>query len=140
MSKCPDNKKLSKQINAHQIKREIDTKLDELFDLFWECTLKEIDAQADQLRLMNCPKLTIHEHIRNKTFLMQKRYKEIEDVLKKEYKNRFINEQWMDSHDTAPTIPTALSIFENDQIDGSMGFFITNRDIEHNQSIYFQRK
>ena len=118
-----------------QITSEIDVKIDELFDLFWEGTLKGIDDQTEQLRSVNCPQSILDEHIKDKPILMKKRHEEIEDLLKEEFKNRYLNEQWMDMDDCFPIIPTNLSMFEDDN---SMGFIISNFEVEHNRRSFIK--
>ena len=116
--------------STDQFVSEIDVKMDELFDLFWERTLKGIDNQIEQLRSVNCPQFILDNYIKHKPILMKKRYEEIEDLLKEEFKNRFLNEQWMDTDDCFPIIPTELSMFEDN--DGT-GFIISNFDVERNR-------
>lgn len=116
-----------------QIVSEIDVKMDELFDLFWERTLKGIDNQTERLRSLNCPPSILEDHIKDKPILMKKRYAEIENLLKEEFKNRFLNEQWMDMNDFVPIIPTELSMFEDDD---SKGFMISNFDVERNRRLF----
>ena len=118
-----------------QIVSEIDVKMDELFDLFWERTLKGIDNQTEQLRSVNCPQFILDDHIKDKPILMKKRYEEIEDLLKEEFKNRFLNEQWMDMCDSVPIIPTELSMYGRD--DGK-GFIISNFDVERNRRSFIK--
>lgn len=116
-----------------QIVSQIDVKMDELFDLFWEQTLKGIDNQTEQLRSVNCPQFILDNHIADRPILMRKRYEEIEDLLKEEFKNRFLNEQWMDVCDSVPIIPTELSMYGRD--DGR-GFIISNFDVERNRRLF----
>ena len=118
-----------------QIVSEIDVKMDELFDLFWERTLKGIDNQTEQLRSVNCQQFILDNHIKHKPILMKKRYEEIEIPLKEEFKNRFLNEQWMDMDDFVPIIPTELSMYGND--DGK-GFIISNFDVERNRRSFIK--
>ena len=66
---------------------------------------------------------------------MKKRYEEIEIPLKEEFKNRFLNEQWMDMDDFVPIIPTELSMYGND--DGK-GFIISNFDVERNRRSFIK--
>jgi len=119
-----------------QIVSEIDVKMDELFDLFWERTLKGIDNQIEYLRSVNCPQFIVDNHIIDKPILMKKRYEEIEDPLKVEFKNRFLNEQWMDMDDCVPIIPTELSMY--DRNDDLIGFIISNFDVERNRRSFIK--
>ena len=118
-----------------QIVSKIDLKMDELFDLFWERTLKGIDNQTERLRSLNCPQSILDNHIKDKPILMKKRYEEIEDLLKEEFKNRFLNEQWMDMCDSVSIIPTELSMYGRD--DGN-GFIISNFDVERNRRSFIK--
>ena len=119
-----------------QIVSEIDVKMDELFDLFWERTLKGIDNQTERLRSVNCPQFILENHIKDKPILMKKRYEEIEVPLKEEFKNRFLNEQWIDMCDAVPIIPTELSKYE--RIDDRNYFIISNFEIEHNRRSFIK--
>ena len=118
-----------------QIIHEIDMKMNELFDLFWQQTLKGIDNQTEQLRSVNCPQSILDDHIKDKPILMKKRYEEIADLLKEEFKSRFLNEQWMDMDDCFPIIPTKLSMFEDGN---SKGFIISNFEVEHNRRSFIK--
>ncbi|APO87937.1 hypothetical protein [Marivivens sp. JLT3646] len=114
-----------------QIISEIDVKLDELFSIFWECTLKEIDDLTDHLSSLNAPQFLLDDYIKNQPILMKMRHEEITELLKLEFKNRFFNEQWMDMEGFVPIIPTKLSMF--DRNDDFNGFIINNFEIESNR-------
>lgn len=119
-----------------QIVSEIDLKLDELFDIFWERTLKGIDYQTQYLRSLNCPQIILDDHIERKPIIMKMRFDEISNHLKLEFKNRFLNEQWIDMNDSVPIIPTELSMFgRNDDL---IGFIITNFEIERNRRSFLK--
>lgn len=119
-----------------QIISDIDVKLDELFDLFWERTLKGIDRQTEHLRSLNCPQIIMDNHVARKPVLMKMRFEEIARPLKREFTNRFLNEQWMDMDDFVPIIPTELSMF--DRSDEYSGFIITNFEIERNRRSFLK--
>ena len=119
-----------------QIVSQIDVKMDELFDLFWEQTLKGIDNQTEQLRSVNCPQFILDNHIADRPILMRKRFEEIEYLLKEEFKNRFSNEQWMDMSDSVPIIPTKLSMYGRK--DDLIGFITSNFEVARNQRSFFK--
>ena len=129
---------MTKQTNktVDEIVSEIDVKLDELFSIFWEYTLKEIDNRTDHLRSLNAPQFLLDDYIKNQPILMKMRFDEIACHLKLEFKNRFLNEQWMDMDGFVSIIPTELSMF--DRNDDLVGFIITNFEIERNRRSFFK--
>jgi hypothetical protein len=118
-----------------QINSEIDLKMNDLFELFWEQTSIGINNQTNRLIALNAPQFVVNDHIKEKTELMKERFNEVKDVLKEEFKKRFINEQWIDFADSVPIISTKLSTFGNND---NNGFFIDNYSIERNRRSFIK--
>jgi hypothetical protein len=95
-----------------QINSDIKTKMDELFDLLLQNTLKSNEINLDLVKSVNGPACLIEDLEQNKPTQFISRMGEIKEVLKRELFERYESEMWMDHMDSKPTIATKIDGYD----------------------------
>ena len=95
-------------ISIDELNIDINKKMDELFDLLLQHTLKSNEVNIEICKSANGPSFLIHEMETNNPEKFRDRIKEIKGVLRKEFLSRYDDEMWMDNMDAKPTIPTEV--------------------------------
>lgn len=95
-------------ISIEDLNTGINKKMDELFDLLLQHTLKSDEVNIEICKSVNGPSFLIHDMEVNNPVKFRDRMKEIKEGLRKEFLSRYDDEMWMDNMDAQPTIPTEV--------------------------------
>ena len=109
------NEKLISVNNAiNDLNKQISSKMNEVFTLLLEHTLKSNEANVELYKLANAPSFLIEEMRVKNPKKFSNRMVEIQEVLTSEFFGRYDDEMWMDYMNSRPKIPT--------QVDGYNGW------------------
>ena len=95
-------------ISIEDLNIGINKKMDELFDLLLQHTLKSNEVNIEICKSANGPSFLIQDMEANNPVKFRDRIKEIKEGLRKEFLSRYDDEMWMDYMDSQPTIPTEV--------------------------------
>ena len=98
----------------NDLNKQISSKMNEVFKLLLEHTLKSNEANMELCKLANAPSFLIEEMRAKNPKKFSDRMVEIQEVLTSEFFARYDDEMWMDYMGSRPKIPT--------QIDGYNGW------------------
>ena len=98
----------------NDLNKQISSKMNEVFKLLLEHTLKSNEANVELCKLANAPSFLIEEMRVKNPKKFSNRMVEIQEVLTSEFFARYNDEMWMDYMDSRPKIPT--------QVDGYNGW------------------